>query len=368
MKKRCIWRERKDRYLMMDVKVLRQDPVFQLNLLLWSIMDVPDDINFQINLNPILRNEGYTLYAIEKEVLLPSDLSSMEAISPLIKKKFAPPSADLWVTHEREKTDLVIELKSRGFGSDSNKSVQVIKIMAATADLSVTLGGGDKRPGCFVYITIAEDMEAMLLTLSELKTRLVERKIASAPTAIIGIKQSKKGIDLVSPQPAQLPSPLDKILCDPTTVLQFEDSEDEIVPLYFIPWIPGVAQDQESSNKGLQVLTSRLLTHVQEAVGKADISSIVNLKGETLLEKATFGAFEYWRDRDRKRFIKEAIRIIERATKPFGQKHGGETELKIGLPDEKERDNVMKSIEKFRIEEESNNLSNATIPTLFDHS
>ena len=367
MKKRCMWRERKARYFMTDIN-LRKDPVFQLNLLLWSIMDVPDDNNFRININPILRNEGYTLYAIEKEVLLPSD--SMEPISPLIKKRFAPSSADLWITHEREKTDLVIELKSRGFGPDSNKSVQVIKIMAATADLSVTLGGGDKRPGYFVFITVAEDMAAMLLTLSELQTRLVERNIASAPTAIIGIQQSKKGIDLVSPQSAQLPSPLGEILCDPTTVLQFEDSEDEIVPLYFIPWIPGVAQDQdqESSNKGLQVLTSRLLTHVQEAVGKADISSILNLKGEAILEKATFGAFEYWRDRDRKRFIKEAIRIIAKATKPFGQKHSGETELKIDLPDEKVRDNVMKNIERFKIEEESNNLSNATIPTLFDQS
>lgn len=370
MKKRCMWRERKARYFMTDIKILRKDPVFQLNLLLWSIMDVPDDNNFRININPILRNEGYTLYAIEKEVLLPSDLSSMEAISPLIKKKFTPSSADLWITHERENTDLVIELKSRGFGSDSDKSVQVIKIMAATADLSVTLGGGDKRPGYFVFITVAEDMEAMLSTLSELKTRLYARKISSASTAIIGIQQSRKGIDLISPQSTQLPSPLGKILCDPATVLQFEDSEDEIVPLYFIPWIPGVAQDQdqESSSEGLQVLTSRLLTHVQEAVGKADISTIVNLKGETLLEKATFGAFEYWRDRDRKRFIKEAIRIIERAMKPFGQKHRGETELKIDLSDEKARDNVMKNIEKFRIEEESNNLSKATIPTLFDHS
>ena len=242
--------------------------------------------------------------------------------------------------------------------------------MAATADLSVTLGGGDKRPGYFVFITVAEDMEEMLSTLSELKICLDARKISSASTAIIGIQQSKKGIDLVSPQSAQLPSPLGEILCDPTTVLQFEDSEDEIVPLYFIPWIPGVAQDQdqESSNKGLQVLTSRLLTHVQEAVGKADISSILNLKGEAILEKATFGAFEYWRDRDRKRFIKEAIRIIAKATKPFGQKHSGETELKIDLPDEKVRDNVMKNIERFKIEEESNNLSNATIPTLFDQS
>lgn len=353
---------------MMDVKVLRQDPVFQLNLLLWSIMDVPDDINFQINLNPILRNEGYTLYAIEKEVLLPSDLSSMEAISPLIKKRFTPPSADLWVTHEREKTDLVIELKSRGFGSDSDKSVQVTKIMAATADLSVTLGGGDKRPGYFVFITVAEDMEAMLSTLSELKTRLVERGITSAPTAIIGIQQSTKGIDFVNPQDTQLPSPLGEILCNPTTVLQFEDSEDEIVPLYFIPWIPGVTQDKELSSEGLKVLTSRLLTHVQEAVGKADISSILNIRGETILEKATFGAFEYWRDRDRKRFIKEVIRIIAKATKSLGQKHGGDTELMIDLPDEKVRDNVMKNIERFKIEEESNYLSSATIPTLFDQS
>lgn len=44
---------------MTDINTLKKDPIFQLNLLLWSIMDVPAD--FRITINPILRNEGYKL-------------------------------------------------------------------------------------------------------------------------------------------------------------------------------------------------------------------------------------------------------------------------------------------------------------------
>lgn len=348
---------------MTDINILKKDPIFQLNLLLWSTMDGPSD--WQNIINPILRNEGYTLYAIEKEVILPTDLSVQTALSSLLQKKIRPPSTDLWITHEIEKTDLIIELKSRGFRADSDKSIQVMKIMAATADLSETLGGTVKRPGYFIFVTIAEDMKDMLSTLSTLKIQLDERDIPSASTAIIGIQQSKKGIDLVSPQSDQLPSTLSEVLRNPTTVLQLENLDDEIVPLYLIPWMPGITQDEELSNKGLQVLTSRLLTHVQEAVGKADISSPVILKGDILLEKATFGAFEYWKDRDRRRFMKEAIGIITRAMKPLVQKQEGGTELMIEFPDESAREDIMLKIEKFKIEEEAN-LSKATIPSLLD--
>lgn len=348
---------------MTDINVLKKDPIFQLNLLLWSIMDVP--ANFRIIINPILRNEGYTLYAIEKKVILPTDPSVQAALSSLIHKNLNPPNPDLWITHEVEKTDLIIELKSRGFRADSDKSIQVMKIMAATADLSETLGVTVKRPGYFVFVTIAEDMDDMLSTLSTLETQLDEGGVPSASTAIIGIQPSKKGIDLVSPQPNQLPSTLSKVLRNPTTVLQLKNSDDEIVPLYLIPWMPGNTQDKELSDKGLQVLTSRLLTHVQEAIGKAAIPSKVILKGEILLEKATFGAFEYWRDRERRKFMKEAIKIIIRATQQRGEKQEGGTELIIDLPDENVREEIMKKIEKLKIEEEAN-LSNALIPTLFD--
>lgn len=348
---------------MTDINTLKKDPIFQLNLLLWSIMDVPAD--FRITINPILRNEGYTLYAIEKEVILPTDLSVQTALSSLVQKKIKPPSTDLWITHEIEKIDLVIELKSRGFGSDSYKSEQVMKIMAATADLSETLGGTVKRPGYFVFVTIAEDMDDMLSTLSTLETQLIAGGVPSASTAIIGIRQSKKGIDLISPQSDQLPSTLSEVLRDPTTVLQLKNSDDEIVPLYLIPWMPGITQDEELSNKGLQVLTSRLLTHVQEDIGKADISSPVILKGDILLEKATLGAFGYWGDRDRRRFMKEAIRIITRATKLLGQKQVGGTELMIEFPDENAREDIIQKIEKFKTEEEAN-LSKAAIPSLLD--
>lgn len=352
---------------MIDIKTLLGDPMFQLNLLLWSLMDTPDDLEFSIELYPFLRNQGYYLYAIEKKIDLRSDFTYVDAISPLIKGKLSPPTPDLWIKHQSDPVELIVELKSRGYSADSNKSIQMLKIMAASADLSETLGGGSRKLGHVIFITILEDAKKMLSTFTVLENRLKEGDIISAPTSVIGLRKSEGGVDFISPKPSQLPSPLRKSMSNPVTVLRFSNIENNVIPLYFIPWMPGiVSQDKRLSNYGLSVLTGRLLTHVQKVIGKASIPSYLNLRGDVLLDVATFGVFRYWKAREKQRFMQEAIRIIARAVEPHGRLSRNETELEIDLSNETVRDEAMRGLRKSKTEEEASNLSRAAKPTLFD--
>ena len=152
---------------MIGIGTLLRDPIFQINLLLWSLMGAPHDPEFNIKLTPVLRNWGYTLYAIEKSVNPPRDFEFVDAISPLISNLDSP-IPDLWLKHEEDAVEPILELKSRGFSPSSDKSIQMIKIMTASADLSETLGGGNYRPGHVIMTTIAEDTEEMISTFGDI--------------------------------------------------------------------------------------------------------------------------------------------------------------------------------------------------------
>ena len=41
---------------MIGIGTLLRDPIFQINLLLWSLMGAPHDPEFNIKLTPVLRN------------------------------------------------------------------------------------------------------------------------------------------------------------------------------------------------------------------------------------------------------------------------------------------------------------------------
>lgn len=63
-----------------------------------------------------------------------------------------------------------------------------------------------------------------------------------------------------------------RALAQPATVLQAYGEED-IRPLYFIPWMPGIedSQSRELHQDGLRELTARLLTQAMAAVGQSPV-------------------------------------------------------------------------------------------------
>ena len=350
---------------MIDLHSLIRDPLFQLNLILWCLIESPYH-DAQINIEPVMRSWGYKLYSLENKIALPSYPGYEGAIYPLIKRKLSSPVPDLWLEHKDDQFDLIIELKARSFGPDSDKAVQMMKIISASADLSLSLGGGPVRLGHVIVVTAAEDMTSMAVTLDALRGKLQERHIRSAPIGVIGLLASDDKVALVSPEPNQLPPPLRNQFNNPVVVLQ-RDGDDEIVPTYIIPWIPGIksAQNYLVAQDGLRELTSRLLTHVSAVIGQVNIPTILTIKGESLLDDATLTTFRYWKDGAKTEFVRKAISIVKRAINQ-GRLIKRSTSLEIELIDEQQRQGILRRIERFRTDDVETNLSQATEPTLFD--
>lgn len=350
---------------MIDLRSLVRDPVFQLNIMLWSVIETPYH-DAKINTKPVLRSFGYNLHAIDKKILLPSYPGFESIIRPLIQRRLDPPVPDLWLEHLDNQLDLIVELKASSFGPESDKTVQMTKIISASTNLSLSLGGGPTRPGHVIVVTVSEDMEKMAATLHILRKRLKDRQIEHAPTGVLGLQASDNTVALVSPDPDQLPLPLRNIFDRPVTILQC-DNHDEITPTYIIPWLPGVesAQNDVQNQDSLRELTSRLLTQTSAMIGQSKPPVILEINGESLLVGSTLGVFRYWQDGAKRRFIREAITIIRKAIKQ-GKFKKGHTVLELNLQDEQEKEDILRRIEQVRTGDETSNLVKATEPTLLD--
>ncbi len=347
--------------------VLLSDQVFQLNIFLWALQELPKKSQIQ----PVLRQAGYDLNSIGRKVVMPVDANSVDALQRLIgSNDRSPCHPDLWIQHKSDSVMLLVELKGRGFSPDSSNRRQALKLIAASSNLASTLGQSDERPGHVLYATIYPDASGLEATLKELALKVEAEGIVAAPTGVISLSMEVEGVGLTSPVPSDLPQPAAKALSKPAIVL-FNDGENDITPLYFIPWIPGIkdSQDPDRHSAGLRELTARLLTETLAEVGKAQTPTALSLDAAVLLSRATFGVFRHWQDTDKKQFIEAAAKQIERALKPaviLRREAGGR--LEVDLPNKETQELAINRLEQADPADPKANLQAAVEepPTLFD--
>ncbi|MCY4257935.1 MAG: hypothetical protein OXE04_06545 [bacterium] len=178
-----------------------------------------------------------------------------------------------------------------------------------------------------------------------------------------------EGVALSSPIPSDLPKPIADTIANPAIVLM-HNGENDIQPLYFIPWIPGIqdTQDDNLHSAGLRELTARLLTYIISKVGRTQVPNTLTIDINELLSAATFGVFGHWRDSDRKQFCKAAATIVERTLKSVTTVQGvGGSYLEIDLPDNEIQKAAIDRLEQTDPANPTANLE-ATVteqPTLF---
>ena len=201
---------------MIDNSILLSDQVFQLNTFLWALEDLP--VNSATR--PVLREAGYRLRAIGQQVIGPADEPIVSALGAVIGSQDRSPSRpDLWLRHDSEVVDPVIELKAQGFSPDSSSRKQALKIIASAADLSPSLAESTMRPGHVIYATNSSDAPRLSDTLRDLSGILMAEGIPTAPTGAIGFSMKPEGVTLSSPRPSDLPDPMTTMLASPTIVL-----------------------------------------------------------------------------------------------------------------------------------------------------
>lgn len=334
---------------------LLRDPIFQLNMVLWSLKLLPGDNILQVR--PILQEAGYYLLGINRRVILPQ-LDNLKSFLPSID----PPVPDIWLRHKSDNTNVIIELKSQGFGLDSSNINQIKKILIASYNLAESVGSKDEVPGYVIVMAPFLDSK-MVDTLDTLREEISNHSISSAPVSVIGLYHEKDNYLWKSPSLSSLPGPLQEVLSGPVTVISSmgfgKEGEDEkdIIPLYLIPWIPNVdANASPLISDGLASLTGRILTYVQEKIGNSKPPINLALKPDLLLHEATYEVFDYWKGQDRNIFFKKVVNIIDRSINSAVVSYKSDKLIEIDIRTEEIQDEIMKELEKANIYESASNL------------
>ena len=337
------------------------DPVFQLNVVLWSLIEIPDVKG--IFINPALSRAGYSVYAIDRKVMLAEKQG--KSIIEITGRQPDPAVPDVWLVHQSDEVDLILEIKSHGFGLNSkDKVVQMLKIMAGSYDLAVSTGDTSKRSGHVIYVTIADDAENMTSTLKSLEFQLTKSRIPAAPSAVIGLAELGGSITLVCPEPVLLPGPLKKMLSEPVTIFKAVTKDYDITPFYLVPWSPGFSNTSDFEKEGLELLTERILVYVEAEIGRNVSSKKVSIDCEEILNQATLYVFKHWHGDIRKRFIKTVKNIIISRTKPHS-KSEGRSKIDIDLSNG-QRDEILKKLARAKVKDISGEFLESTIPAFFD--
>lgn len=339
---------------MTEESKLTSDQVFQLNTLLWTLKGLPKDGPVE----PVLQRAGYYLGAIGRRMLVPSDSVVLAALAKLNKSSDRSPChPDLWLKHSSEHIQLVVELKAHGFLSDSSNSKQARKLIVSAFDLSSSLAEPLERRGHVVYATKGTDSPELALVLKELGSELAEERAPTAPTAVLGFVEDDLGVHLMSPNPEDLPSKIAEIFSTPTIILHRDDQND-LQPLYFVPWMPGneESQDPQLQAEGLRELTARLFIHTLAKVGQARPPTDLILDCTQLLSSATYGIFDHWRDTDRNKFSGTVAKILKRTLRNVCEIHHKNNILEIDLPNSEIQDSMIDRLRQADPADPTSNL------------
>lgn len=351
---------------MIDTKALLSDQVFQLNTFLWALQELPESSPIQ----PVLRQAGYQLRSIEPRLIVPRTPVVIDALHELNRSKDRSPChPDLWLQHSEHPSELIVELKSQGFSPKSSNSRQALKLLLAAFDLSESLGETTQHSGHLIYATISGDTSNLETTLNDLASKLHDEGANAAPTSVIGFSEEVDGV-AISSSSSNLPEPAANALASPAVVLRRDDDND-LQPLYLIPWIPGIedSQNPQLHKAGYDELTRRALTHVLSAIGRAEVPTTLKITGEEIMSRSTFRVFDSWRGDTRKQFTKAVVKIIDQA---LGSNSNvvsrSDKQIIIELPDSETQEQILRLIEQADPISSATNLENASKeqPTLFD--
>lgn len=348
--------------------VLAADPVFQLNVVLWALEDLPDVTSVQ----PVLRRAGYRVESLGRPLLLPADEQTASALRRFTgSADRSPCHPDLLLEHQDDPATLVVELKSRGFSQDSSNVRQAAKLIVGSQDLADSYAETQPRPGHVVYGTVESDTVRLAETLQGLSESIVSHGVLAAPTAVVGISADDEGARLSTTARSDLPEPAQRALQTTATVLH-RHGEDDIRPLYVIPWIPGIAdnQDPELQADGYRELTARIIVEAMAVVGQAAVPTpTLEITGNALLSRATFGVFDRWLDSDRRQFEAAATDVLSNALQGLGgfQRQSRDT-ISLSLSSHEQQAEIVKLLEQAKPADKTTNLEAAVneAPRLFD--
>jgi len=160
-----------------------QDPVFQLNLLLWMAKDQPRDNEFY-RVRPLFRELGYDIHYVENPFSFPEiTRKAIEESEIDISQK---PEPDLVLRDQDHRKALYFEAKKQSFGPSSSTARQARGHLIATGPAFSEVYMPLKS--CLLcYVLPSDDRDDMQACLNELSRELSENSLAHGPFSIHGL-------------------------------------------------------------------------------------------------------------------------------------------------------------------------------------
>ena len=289
---------------------LLADPTFQLNLLLWMHQQLPT-AGSPTSPKSVLRDAGYAVHAVGAKLVCSGELEEKLAVDLELR---GAPQPDMVASAPGGTAWPVWECKASGFGTNSSTTRQALKILARSRDVAIVAGAqpGREIPGAAIWLTRADDANALNETLDDLAAQLAEDDVAAATSGVVGIDLDVAGVTAQAIA-GDVPEPLQSVLAQPIVVLpRADDSEQNPRPLYFIPFDPGVQQEPEEVKRCLDILLDRARMEAASVIGLTATPAPIVLQGHELLSAATFGMSARWQDHgDRQKAAAKIVSLLE---------------------------------------------------------
>jgi len=341
-----------------------QDPLFQLNLMLWLDQQQPHQDYY---IYPLFNISGLNIYSIGPLLSLPPDIILHISDKIDIQKRARP---DLILKVQKDNKFCILECKASSFGPASSNATQAkTLLLMAGSIISEVLGIGkrDENKCMLCYLVGSGKPELMEETIKSLKEEI--NKEVSLDLGDFGyFRIEPVGLSILLYYSEKAKDFLHITENSPVEVIKFEEETDPH-PLYFIPYDPNNPQ-QTSEEQELcrRILFERIWSEIISKVGGSVAPCKVQFSTEELLVSATFGIYKIWEDNDAKRNIKNIVKRFLFDIK--GDLLEGiliydpQTGWMFNLGDKKIQEEVLKQLQKFK--PESLDLSKVPESTLFD--
>ena len=286
---------------MNNINDLIGDHLFQLNLVLWLTQPLPEDFAIR----SIFKESGYSVHSISQPLALPIPIRERIREKNInVQDRCSP---DVILEKRLENSFLFVECKKHSFSANSTTSEQARTLLLLKGRaLSEALGLAldtivENNVG---YLTRDDQRSQLNETCKIMKDSLETNGFAVSSTCCLGIKcDSTNSIYLVIDS-----ADADKLELSEHGDIKIIDgqSETDPRPLYFVPLDPSVEQNEY----GIKTLEQRLLSEILSLIGRAKIPSKILFVYEELLEKATWGMYGIWGDRNAKLSLKRKVKTI----------------------------------------------------------
>jgi hypothetical protein len=275
------------------------DPLFQLNLLLWLTQPMPSISSIR----PIFYEAGFEVYSLSPLLTLPPEIRDAVRQKNIRCQESARPDI---IIHRAIKngTYILMECKKNSFGVESSSAEQGRAYLLLTGPSVRQVLGLDPKESLkatVLYVTDSGVLNLLKDSLNQMAEELDRNNLKHGTYECLGLELRDSSVFLHMPE--EFRQLLNTPTLSPVEVLKAEDGTDPR-PLYFIIYDPGIDQDPEERKLCQRILFERIQGSLLMRIGQATPPCHLTFTNEDLLSDATFGMYKIWEDNSARRHMR----------------------------------------------------------------